>query len=377
MVLGVSLGVRSQDTPSLERDVAALWGTPIDQNPPTAAFENDKGEAETLPLAASDVNVKLDLEPHEKDLQWFSTYVAGLHGRYTFDNPANSVRYVGFSLPLRDDGASYKDLEVTDAHGRSMRAWVSGGMVHWAATLRPHEQRQFDVAYRTHGIGSFRYEPSPGTGQVKNFHLAIEGNFDNVGFLPGSISPTAHHVSHGRWHGEWHFKTLVASAPIGIELPKRVDPGPFAMRISFFAPVGLLFFFVVVATERKLRPDDLWFLGCSFFSFFLLFAFLINHLPLAPSFAIASIVSIGLSVNYGRRYTSFRVALREIGLPQFSYLVPFSLAFLWPAFTGLAVTIGAIVTLFVVMKLARRRQHLDEDAGRCPHPYRCAAKPAA
>ena len=43
-------------------------------------------------------------------------------------------------------------------------------------------------------------------------------------------------------------------------------------------------------------------------------------------------------------------AVREIGIAQLLYLVLFSYSFFWDGFTGLAITIGAIATLFFVMQ---------------------------
>ena len=49
-----------------------------------------------------------------------------------------------------------------------------------------------------------------------------------------------------------------------------------------------------------------------------------------------------------------RFAYREAALAQIVYLVLFSYAFFLRGYTGLAVTIGAIVTLFVVMQATGR-----------------------
>ena len=49
-----------------------------------------------------------------------------------------------------------------------------------------------------------------------------------------------------------------------------------------------------------------------------------------------------------------RFAVVDAGLAQLIYLVLFSYAFFFEGFTGLAVTIGAIVTLFVVMQMTGR-----------------------
>ncbi len=49
-----------------------------------------------------------------------------------------------------------------------------------------------------------------------------------------------------------------------------------------------------------------------------------------------------------------RFAALEAGITQLVYLVLFSYAFFFKGFTGLAVTIGSIATLFVVMQMTGR-----------------------
>jgi hypothetical protein len=49
-----------------------------------------------------------------------------------------------------------------------------------------------------------------------------------------------------------------------------------------------------------------------------------------------------------------RFAALEAGLAQSIYLVLFSYAFFFQGFTGLAITIGSILTLFVVMQATGR-----------------------
>ena len=49
-----------------------------------------------------------------------------------------------------------------------------------------------------------------------------------------------------------------------------------------------------------------------------------------------------------------RFASREAAIAQFVYLVMFSYAFFLKGFTGLAITIGSVVTLFVAMQVTGR-----------------------
>ena len=146
---------------------------------------------------------------------------------------------------------------------------------------------------------------------------------------------------------------------MAISLPQRLNPGPLAARITLFAPVGLLFFFFVTAVllaarRRSIHPMNYFLLACAFFAFHLLFAYLIDHLEIAPAFAVASLVSVGLVASYARLFLGWRGALLTMALPQLLYLVLFSLTFCWEGFTGLAVTVGAVLTLLVIMQLTGR-----------------------
>jgi hypothetical protein len=59
-------------------------------------------------------------------------------------------------------------------------------------------------------------------------------------------------------------------------------------------------------------------------------------------------------VSYLRVVVNARFAWREAALSQFVYLVLFSYAFFFKGFTGLAITIGAIVSLFAAMQMTAR-----------------------
>lgn len=97
-----------------------------------------------------------------------------------------------------------------------------------------------------------------------------------------------------------------------------------------------------------------FFLATSFFAFHLLLAYLVDHISIHVAFAICSAVSIFLVVSYLRIVIGSRFAFVEAALAQFIYLVLFSYAFFFKGFTGLAITIGAIITLFIVMQMTAR-----------------------
>jgi inner membrane protein involved in colicin E2 resistance len=141
--------------------------------------------------------------------------------------------------------------------------------------------------------------------------------------------------------------------------PTRVQPGELATVLALSAPLSLFFFFLmiyVLATMRRIdiHPINYFFIAGAFFAFHLLFAYSADHLPVEAAFALSSVVSIVLVVSYLRLVVSPRFAAREAAAAQLVYLVGFSLAHFWEGFTGLTVTVLAIVTLFVLMQLTGR-----------------------
>jgi len=129
--------------------------------------------------------------------------------------------------------------------------------------------------------------------------------------------------------------------------------------MSFSAPISLglfLIFINVIALIRRIaiHPVNLLFVAAAFFSFNLLFAYTADRLPIEMAFLLASAVSVGLVVSYLRLVVGPRFALLEAGLAQLVYQVGFSLAHFWEGYTGLSITVLAILTLFLLMQLTGR-----------------------
>jgi hypothetical protein len=86
----------------------------------------------------------------------------------------------------------------------------------------------------------------------------------------------------------------------------------------------------------------------------LLLAYLVDHLDIHAAFLIAAATSLLLVTSYLRIVAGMRVALVEAGLAQLVFLVLFSYAFFFEGYTGVTVTIGAVLTLFVLMQVTAR-----------------------
>ncbi|HEY8834495.1 MAG TPA: hypothetical protein VIM09_02850 [Chthoniobacterales bacterium] len=66
-------------------------------------------------------------------------------------------------------------------------------------------------------------------------------DFSEFDFPGGTGSPTERaRTTHG-WNFTWSYPDVVNAQPIAMAMPSVANPGPVASRISFFAPVSLLF----------------------------------------------------------------------------------------------------------------------------------------
>jgi hypothetical protein len=389
VILGSTLVARSGETSStLLEEVHALWGPALELRPPSGAYfvtvahrdktvtrdaagretetevVREEAERHEIRLDGTDLRARLRLTQRQKGLLWFPTYDVELAGRYRFVNDSGATRSIDFAMPLPGEHALFDGFAVLDDDGRDVPVVVHDGIAGFSVLMRAGETRSFHIAFRSRGTSRFGYALINGTGEARDFRLDVDADFTDVDFPPGSLSPSSQHGSDGAWRGEWKFSRLIAGMPIAIDLPQRVNPGPLASRITFFAPVGLLFFFFVVAVRaaarrRSIHPLNYFFLGCAFFAFHLLFAYLVDQVDIVPALTIASLTSIALVMSYARLFVGWRFAITEMGVAQFLYLVLFSATFLWKGHTGLAITVGAIVTLFVMMQFTGRRDGDD------------------
>ena len=377
VILGATIMNRSYSADSgLGEKVASTWGGPQEQVPPTAISTklvprvveetvNGKTQKTTvndavtkpLPLEQSRIKVGLDLEQRQKGLLWFATYRVAWSGQYTFRNDTDAED-VTIKLLFPAPQAIYDDL-VFSVDGQAVPVTTKDGAVTATVKRSPGSAIRLAVGYRSQALGTWHYSLGENVTQVRDFLLEMTTDFRDVDFPQGSMSPTEKRQTANGWVLSWKYRNLVTGSKIGMIMPEKLQPGPLAGRISFFAPVSLVFFFFlifVISTLKKieLHPMHYFFLATSFFAFHLLLAYLVDHISIHLAFVICSVVSIFLVVSYLRIVVGPRFAFIEAALAQLVYLVGFSYAFFFKGFTGLAITIGAILSLFLVMQLTAR-----------------------
>ncbi len=394
-ILGSTIFYRTYDAQSgLSGRVASTWGAPQDQAPPSITRQwpeektvevEEKGKkitrtdvvlrSESVRIDGSHITAGLHIDYRQKGLLWFSTYKVDFDGSYSFQNSAAQDSDFLFQLPFPAREAAYDNVQLL-LNDKPLPLTFNGAHVVAHARLAPGEKSILHAAYRSHGLDSWRYSLAatnaqlPASGQnadqgshaisqARDFHLLVKTDFSGFDFPDNTLSPTEKRQTADGWELQWNYENLVSGFDIALKMPQKLQPGPLAGRISYFAPVSLFFFFFLVFVLSTLRGIDLhpmnyFFLACAFFAFHLLLAYLADHLSIHAAFLISSLVSILLVVSYLRLVVDLRFAVRDAGLTQLLYLVLFSYAFFFEGFTGLAVTIGAILTLFVVMQMTGR-----------------------
>ena len=384
-VLGTTVSARSGEFDGrLAREVALLWGGPQKQRAPDVFYERPKTVTENvqqtdasgktvtqqvtrvvteevpLPLDSSQIDVSLALDHRRKGLLWYDTYGVRFRATYRTHNPTGQPLPVVARLTFPSDEVQFDnfvfringqpaDPPDDPAKGATARADVP-----------PGGEIAIEIGYDSRGLDAWVYSFGPGgVAHVRDFALTMRTDFDRIDFPAGTMSPSQSRRVDQGWELEWRFESLLTGRHIGMDLPNPINPGPMAARITFFAPVSLLFFLTVmvilgVLRAQNLHPMNYAFLSAAFFAFHLLLAYLVDHLSIHLSFAIAAAVSIVLVVTYLRLVAGSHFAIARAGLAQMIFLVLFSYAFFFEGFTGLTVTIGAVVTLFVLMQATAR-----------------------
>lgn len=382
LVLGGVMTSRSGSQSSeLRHKVADLWGHPQAQAAPALAFEwtterevvhteTTDGVArevkqrvqdehkENVSLASTRVDVDLHLDQRLKGLVWYSLYDVGFRGAWSYVHarPERGKLRVSFKFP---DPQGIYDAFAFVIDGRAQDLKPENGALTAVLPVSPGQRVEIAVAYKSRGLDEWRYVPDTGVASLKDFELKMRTDFGDIDFPASTLSPSMRERDGAGYRLAWTFQQVVTGHAIGMSMPSRVQPGQLAASLSFSAPISLLFFFVLLLVLARIRGLDLHpvnylFLGAAFFSFHLLFAYTVDHLHIVPAFALASATSVLLVVSYLRLVVSPRFAFVEAALAQLVYLVGFSLAHFWEGFTGLAVTVLSVLTLFLLMQLTGR-----------------------
>lgn len=361
-LLGIALSQRTgESTAAMNSEVSGVWGPAITQNHPHAWFEtpNAPGGKSTVMPSTSNVTVHLASEPKQRGLIWHRTYNVEVKGEYHFTNPTRIPQtfYISFPLPRDTAGLHGFSFQLGDDKDTTQSIPAASGVVTGAVLLPASGSITLRTGYATRGTDTWKYEFADNR-RIAGFNLTMHTNFSEISFPVGTGSPGSRNPDPGGYTLVWKYPDVLAAPAIGMDMPKRLNAGPVAARIAFFAPVSLLFFVTIVLLIGGIRsiplhPMHVFFISAGFFAFHLLFAYLVDLLPLITSFSISAATSVLLVCGYLKAVggkTLFHIALPA----QTVYLVMFSASFFIDGLTGITLAILGVITLALLMFLTAR-----------------------
>jgi len=336
--------------------VSERWGPPLQQVHPTAHYKDSDGNTTTLLPLKSEVKVMLGYEPVKMGLLWQRTYHVNLDAAYTFQNNTAITQKLDIVLQLPRGYLGKMDFTLGEgATARKSLATPRDNVLTESVELPPGQSVPVSFSYDCRGSDAWSYVFEDAS-RIRDFKLNVQTDFTGVNY-PVS-SPTRREAADGGLALEWHYEDAISAPGIAVEMPSELNAGPIASQIAFWSPLSLaLFFGVIVLTSIlrgiRLHPVNYLFLAAGFFTFPLLFSYLLDLVPVQAGFAIAAGISLLLVGGYLRAAAGsfmFRVA----AVAQFAYMVLFSASFFFKGLTGLTLTLGGVCTLAVLMLLTAR-----------------------
>ena len=358
VTLGQANWMRSQQTSSyLSASVQSRWGAPVVQQAPKLTVKvPGTDRIRVISPSSNQVEAIIDLEQRRKGLLWYPTYTVDFTGRYRVTNDAPIAQDIRLYFSLPSDKATYENVVLKIGDAAERLDTLIGYGFYRIIPLQPGASQSIEIAYQTRGINSWTYLLGDQQGLIKALDMTVKTNFTDVDFIGGSLSPMKVDRGADGVDIHWRASELITRQNIGISLPQKLNPGPLAARMSFFAPVCLLFFFVLITSicvtrKIEIHPMHYLFVNAGFFAFHLLFAYTIDLINVHLAFAISAIVSVALVVSYLARALGPAFPWKMAALGQMVYLVLFSYSFFLKGMTGLTVTIASIITLAILMKI--------------------------
>ncbi len=369
-VLGSAIQKRSVDSGStINKEVQQVWGPNLCQQHPVAFYlsPNVRAGKALIQSEKSRIRANINYKPKKRGLMSHRTYDVNFMGAYSFRNPTRIQQTMFLQFPLPNT-QGLKGVKITlDGKETDVRR-AADGSLELALEVAASTAVELQVVYQTNGSNSWLYA-FPHPERIQDFELFLKTNFAEYSFPNGCGSATQRDEKNCEF--TWAYQPDVLSAPnIGMDMPKLLNPAPVASRISFFAPVSLLFFVTVLLLLASLKglqlhPMHVCFVAAGFFAFHLLFAYLTDVIPMFIAFGIAALVSVMLVCSYLR--TVGGNALLRIALPaQIGYMVLFSVSFFFDGLTGLTIAIGSVITLALLMKVTATTSWKDVFTTKAP-----------
>lgn len=345
---------------TMDSAVQHLWGSSIVQQAPTLSVKIPGTKRKRIVLPESNtIKVDLQMEQRKKGLIWYPTYKVKFDGKYLVKNNDAVSQNVRLNFSFPSETATYDHFDfMVDGVSKNIDLNTREGL-NYLIELAPGEMRSFRVKYNTRGLREWQYLLSNGNGRVKDLDLLITTNVTDIDYRDGSLSPMTVQTDDNITSLQWFAEDFITNQNVTLVMPEKLNPGPLSARMTFFAPVCLLFFFILISALGVIKKIDIHpmhylFVTAGFFAFHLSFAYMVDVINVHVAFFVSSIVSVALVILYLRAALAEKFPWKVAMFGQLLYLVLFSYSFFIKGMTGLTVTIGSILTLAILMALTAK-----------------------
>ena len=185
----------------------------------------------TIEPVSSEIEVDLQFDKRKKGLLWYRTFVVDFAGNYVLKNPTPITQtiYVTFTLPCEKTRYDKFQLKIGERLSDKSPAKC---VPKEAVILEAGAEVPLEITYQATGLNHWIYSFA-GHDRVRNFHLAMTTNFSDYNIPTGTESPRPSEETEDGMRLHWAYTDVINAKAIGMDMPKVLNPGPVATRITF------------------------------------------------------------------------------------------------------------------------------------------------
>jgi len=356
------------------KEVRQIWGGSIVQAPPAISYRQltrverhhwktgkpysvKKIVHRDIKIWKTDIDGRIDRDIRKKGLQVYNGYRLNFNGTWKIKNLIGKQKEIFFHLPLPTGGNNIHNAVIT-INGKTYNGdqRVADG-IDWSGTMAPGETRTIRVTYSCQGLNNFRYALDKETREIPKFSFNIDTDFPErvINYLDNSMVHSTVDTKNGRTKILWKGENIITRQPIALSFDSGKKTYEIVSNLYYYSPLAIVLFLAVMlvfslAYNIRLHFMHFLFFGTGFLFFHFFLSYLVSYTGFIIGFIIASMISGGMILFYAKQLNRGRhlVDAVLIGLAMFQLF--FSIAFYFPAHTGILILIGSAISLTVVMK---------------------------
>lgn len=373
LAIGLRIDDRHASTYSRSlKAVQQIWGGTIRQVPPsftyddiaTREYTNEKtGNIETRPVIVSrsvgiesqDVRVNIASNIRQKGLLKFAGYGLEFDGTYVIRNNGPRAQTFDFRFDIPENAGNITGIEILlEDRPYSGDTNLADGF-QWRGKLAPRETKRFRIQYNAKGTDRFDYLLGANQLALDRLNFELTTDFSEYRIPEDAMAPTAEGADDQTAKLSWSSENLVTGQNIALRFEIEGNYGKIASKLFYYAPLALLLFtgFLLIVNAAKgvrLHPMHFLFLMTGFFVFYLFGSYIISFVHILLGIGLALALSTGIMLYYAYLIRKGDEFLQSVAFGAAMFQWIFSIAFFFPAYTGLMITLAAIIALVALMR---------------------------